>query len=465
MNNSKKNNYTLKILKMAAPMAGTRWVNMLSYFIGMMFASHLGHTVLAALALINVTYIFLYVVGLSILYSLGVVAAQYYGARRFEDIGRVFQQAVLLSLIITVPIAICYYHVGGILKFLDQSPQLLPYVTTFFHYSILGIFPMYLQVLLQQLYFAVEKQSIVIRCNVIALIIYLPITYALIHGWGSIPSLGIKGFAYSQILLSLLNCILLLWYLYRAPTFQRLKLFHKHIGSSFHHMKKLLQVGWPMIIQFSGEIFIFFIFTLMIGHSSSGHFTAIKNQLSAFQIVVQWQGMFIVPMFGVTEAISILIGHAAGAKRPDEMKPLVTSTVKIIAGLCLIASFIYLLIPDTLARIYAQKATQLNSETLIIVRTLFQVATLALLFDALRNIFTGALRGLHDTQYAMWAGTVIMYGIALPLGYWFVKVQHGGIQYYLVAYTITFIIGAGLVYRRWIQQQRKFQQLVTQPGA
>ena len=118
---------------MAAPMAGTRWVNMLSYFIAMMFASHLGHTVLAALALINVTYIFLYVVGLSILYSLGVVAAQYYGAKQFEDIGRVFQQAVLLSLIITVPIAICYYHVGGILQFLDQSPQLLPYVTTFFH--------------------------------------------------------------------------------------------------------------------------------------------------------------------------------------------------------------------------------------------------------------------------------------------------------------------------------------------
>jgi multidrug resistance protein, MATE family len=465
MKSLSNHHYLKKILKMAIPMAGTRWVQMLTYFAGMVFAGNLGHTVLASLALINVTFILFYVIGMSMLFSLGVVAAQHYGAKNYHAIGRVFQQALLLTFIITIPISLCFYYADSILKLLGQNPHLMPYITAFFHAALIGVFPMFLVVMIQQLCFAVETQHIVIKCNTITFIIYLPVAYSLIHGWGFVPSFGVKGLAYSLIFSNLLNCSLILYYLYKKPFFKAFGLFKRHAGSSIHHMKKLFQVGWPIIIQFSGEVLIFFIITLMIGYSSTGNLTTVKNQLSAFQIVVQWQGLFIVPMFGVTEAISILIGHAAGAKKPDDMPPLLNTTLKIIAMLCVIVSMLYLIIPDTLAKLYAQKNTALNQQTLTIIRSLFQIATVSLLFDALRNIITGALRGLHDTQYAMWAGTIVMYGITLPLGYWFVKVLHKGIQFYLVAYTIAFIIGAGLVYRRWIQQQRKFQQLITNPGS
>ena len=72
----KSKKHTRTVLSLALPMAGTRLINMLTYFIGMALAGHLGINALAACALINSTYIFLFVVGMSVLFDVGVVISQ-----------------------------------------------------------------------------------------------------------------------------------------------------------------------------------------------------------------------------------------------------------------------------------------------------------------------------------------------------------------------------------------------------
>mgnify|MGYP001165317153 CR=1 FL=1 len=445
----KSKKHTRTVLSLALPMAGTRLINMLTYFIGMALAGHLGINALAACALINSTYIFLFVVGMSVLFAVGVVIAQVYGAKEYRQIGEIFQQSIILCILIFIPLSICFYHTDQILLALGEQKDLMPYVHDFFTTMAWGGFPVFLLVVLQQVCFAIKKQSLVIRTNLISFAAFVPVAYALIHGTALHSSFGIRGLAYSVIFSCSLNSVLILFALITNPIYKRYAFFDLHDHRQLKQIKKLFKVGWPMMIQFSSEVLIFAIIAILIGKIGT-------VELSAFQIAIQWQGLSIVPIFGITEAISILIGHAAGARNPEDMNHLLKATLSLICYLCLFVSLIYLLFPQTLAMIYGVTGHSQNAIAIRkTVKMFFLTCIFSLFFDAIKNIITGALRGLHDTQYAMWINTVTTFCITLPLGYWMVNINGWPVAFYFVAYSVAFLIASIMMHLRWKSMYQK----------
>ena len=449
-----------RIISMAAPMAGTRLMTMLTYFIGMLIASHLGSQVIAACALINITKVLFYVIGMSVLFAVGVVAAQRFGAQDHCAVGEIFQQALILCVIISLIIGCCYYFMDVFLRHLHQDISLLPAVRAFYHTAIWGILPEFLLVVCQQICFAVKRQRLVITCNILTFICFLPIAYLLIHGiqptdWlGSATgihthSLGVKGLAYALIFSATFNVLILLCVMKLDRRFLAYQLFFVHRHKALRHIRKLMQVGWPMCIQFTAEVLIFTIIGLLMGQYGT-------SALAAFQVVVQWQGLFIVPIFGISDAISILVGHAAGAEKVDDLHPILRATLLLVGGLSALVLISYVSFPTQLARWYGVPGNA--TQTLQLVTLFFQCAALGLFFDAIRDIIIGALRGLHDTQYAMWVSTLALYGVTLPLGYLLVNLWHWGEQYYFLCYAFGFALAIVFLYPRWVKMVNVWQK-------
>jgi multidrug resistance protein, MATE family len=444
--------YFPRIINMAAPIAGTRLINMLTGFVGMLIAAHLGKTIFAACALINIAYIFFFVVGISLLYAIGVVAAQMVGAKNNASVGATFQQGTLLAILISVPIGICFYNMDHILLALGQKAVLMPYIRQYYLTAVWGVIPSFFLVVLQQICFATDNQRLVIYCNIICFFIFIPIAYCLILGLNIQPdvpwvgglhfkSLGINGLSLAFNISNFMNTILLLFLVYKLKRFQPYKLFSKHAHTGLVHLRKLFQVGWPMTIQFSSEIMIFTVIGLFMG--SFG-----ESTLMAFQVVIQWEGLAIIPVFGISDAIGILIGHQAGAKQYDELNITLNATFVLIGGIMFAVMLCFIFMPDQLAIIYGVKPS--DTVTLHIVRVFFYCMCSGIFLDTLRNSIAGALRGLHDTQYTMWTCTLTLYGITLPLGYFCVNIMHWGPQFYFIAYTIAFATGIALLYPRWL---------------
>jgi multidrug resistance protein, MATE family len=454
--------YFPRIINMAAPIAGTRLINMLTGFIGMLIVAHLGKIVFAACALINIAYIFFFVVGISLLYAIGVVAAQMVGAKNESNVGAAFQQGTVLAILVSIPIAICFYYMNDILHLLGQKDILIPYIKQYYRPAIWGVIPGFILIVLQQICFATENQRLVIYCNIISFFIFLPIAYCLILGihlkpdlaWVGglhIQSLGVAGLAWAFNLSYFINTLLLLSLMFKLKRFDAYKLFSRHSHTGLLHLRKLFQVGWPITIQFSSEIMIFTIIGLLMG--SFG-----ESTLMAFQVVIQWEGLAIVPVFGISDAIGILISHQAGAKKYNELNVMLNATFILVGGLILAVALCFILLPNQLAMIYGVKAN--DHTTLHLVRLFFYCLCGGIFLDTLRNNIVGALRGLHDTQYAMWISTLTLYGITLPLGYFCVSMMHWGVQYYFIAYTIAFAVAICLLYPRWLVMVKR--QLSTE---
>ncbi len=72
------------VVNLALPMAGSRLIQMLSGFIGMLMLARLGHSILAASMLMTSTQVTIIVIFISLLFSMSVVVGQAYGAKKIR---------------------------------------------------------------------------------------------------------------------------------------------------------------------------------------------------------------------------------------------------------------------------------------------------------------------------------------------------------------------------------------------
>ena len=445
-------NLVKRIVKLALPMAGSRLIQMLSGFVGMLMLAHLGHQVLAAGALMTSTLITIIVVAISILFSISVVVGQAYGARKLFEIGTIVQQGSILALLLSIPVMILFWFVNHILLWAHQLPNLVHYIRQYFHALEWGVPAFMVLSCLQQTCYGMLKQRLVIILNVICLLIFIALAYVLIFGKLSFSSYGVGGLAYALDIQGWLNIGLLLLSFYFIDDFKPLELFKKRNHEGWLYMRQLFQIGWPMSLQFGGELFAFFMISIMVGWLGT-------TALAAMQVVQQCFLLFIVPMFAIAEATGILVSQSLGSKRLGEVKHIANICIITALSLVVIFSLIFILFPKVLASFYINIHDPENAVVLHLIVTLFFIMAFALIFDTVRNIASGALRGFYDTRFAMWTGLIIVWVIGLPLGYSLAFPVHLGVIGFQIGNAAAFFIGALAVVWHWRQKlRREFQR-------
>ncbi len=126
------------VVNLALPMAGSRLIQMLSGFIGMLMLARLGHSILAASMLMTSTQVTIIVIFISLLFSMSVVVGQVYGAKKYDEVGAILQQGCILALILSIPLIILFLVADRILLALGQLPELVIYVKHYFRALIWG---------------------------------------------------------------------------------------------------------------------------------------------------------------------------------------------------------------------------------------------------------------------------------------------------------------------------------------
>ena len=81
------------VVNLSIPMAGSRFLQMFSGFLGMMMVAHLGKQVLAACALINATLSAILLIFISIVFAVSFVIGNTVGAKQYDAVGVLAQQS------------------------------------------------------------------------------------------------------------------------------------------------------------------------------------------------------------------------------------------------------------------------------------------------------------------------------------------------------------------------------------
>lgn len=436
------NQATKKIVPLALTMAGTQFLTVASGFLCMIMLSRLGHQVLAASALMISTQVAIMVIGMSLLFSLSLMVGHAYGAKNFSAIGNFMQIGWTLALILSIPMMTLFWFISPILLHFGQPPQLIPIVQQFFHTYIFAVLPFLIAICNQQLCFGTHQQRIVVVTSMLSIVVLLTVAYILIFGKLGAPALGVAGLGYAMTAQGWFSVIFMFIVLSKRESFKKFDLFSYRVHKNWGNLRQMFKIGWPMSLQMSAEMVCLFVTAIMVGWIGT-------NALAAYQIVNQFMFLIVVPVFALSQASGIAVGQARGAQQFSEIKNLGYASMRIALIWSFTAALLFILFPRLLASFYINIHDPNNAVTLNITIWVFLIMAFSQTFDSLRNVMTGALRGLFDTRYPMLIGILALWIIGIPLSYTFAFVLHWGIYGIALGTATGMLCGAVLILWRW----------------
>lgn len=430
-----------KIIGFSLPMVGQRLVIATNGFVGMLMIARLGHAQMAAGALVTSVYTMLFVIATSIIYSIGVIGGQLYGAKKYLELGKILRQAWLLGVVIGVMLTLSLWYISPILLLFKQDKHLVLLTQNYFHVLAWGALPLMILFTSSQFMVSVSKPTVSLFLSVMSIVVTLIPAYGLVFGKLGLPAVGMTGVALAITMKNYIICGVALIYLIFSKYCKKFEIFKFVSDQGFYYFKRLLQVGVPISIQFAAELSAFCMGTFMMGWLG-------QTVLAAWQVVLQLNVMAVMVPFGISQASGVLVGHAVGEQQLQQTRVLSYAAISIGLFCALIISAAYLIIPKVLIGFYINVHQLVNAKLVHIAVLLMAIGAISQFFDAARNIATGALRGFHDTKVPMWVGILATWIISLPIGYFCAFILHWGPVGLSCGFMIGFFIGVVLIMKR-----------------
>jgi MATE family multidrug resistance protein len=204
------------------------------------------------------------------------------------------------------------------------------------------------------------------------------------------------------------------------------------------------------------EIGSFLVTTLMVGWISVA---ALEMQ----QVTTRYLMLLVIPLVGFSQAATIVISRQFGARNTDEVR----STGWFYTGLGLTYAFgillLFLLFPKQLIGVFIHYTPEAEA-TFHTLSILLVVVAIGQIFDSVRNIITGALRGLLDSKYPMLVSILMIWGVGIPLAYFMGFTLDYGLIGMAIAHNLTMAIGAAVLFVRFQSKVRGLSQTDRMPS-
>jgi MATE family multidrug resistance protein len=176
------------------------------------------------------------------------------------------------------------------------------------------------------------------------------------------------------------------------------------------HVKLLVKFGWPLALQYGGEIAVLTVATYFIGQLD-------YRYLAAQQVSSQFRIISMMIPFGIAQASSIMVSRELAVKNNSQAYEVGCLAFKLGLMIMIISSLLCVIFADKIIALYISK-TSANQSVITLAKFFLYVAAVSQLFDTIKIISGGILRGYGDTLIPMALGLFSLALIGLPLGYY-----------------------------------------------
>jgi len=402
----------------------------------------LGKNALAAGALLTSTQTTVLMFTWSIMFAIGVMVARTHGEKDPIKVGRITREGLLLGLIMAIPMSVLIWFFPHILMMLHQPPAVVKLTHGYFHGLALGLLPSIWVVAYGQFAVGISRPKIMLAWACLNMPATILLGYLLIFGHWGFPAMGIAGFAYATSIVWWMLAIGLTIYFHYHKSFSQYHLLNFKDTWPLQYCMRLFQIGWPISIQFGAELMAWVLRTIMMGWFG-------VEVLAAQQIVMQIMILVLMFPIAVSQAAGVLVGQSLGRKEYYMTSRYGYSSVTIGGVFLLFIGCFYWFAPKLLMSSFINVSDPKNHVVVYFGMLLFFLGGFSQIFDGIRNIFTGALRGFQDTKMPMLVGLFVIWVIALPLGYMLGFVFHLGPAGVYGAFPLGVAIGAFILWRRF----------------
>ena len=419
-----------RLAKLAAPIfIETLLIMMLGAVDTIMLSRHSDNSV-AAVGVVNQIIMLTFLVFEVINLGTSVLCSQYLGARLEKKVVQVVGVSLLVNLLVGGIISLILFTMARtILQWMGLGPELM--ADGMDYMRIVGAFAFFqaISLTLSASLRSANKAIYPMLVTVVVNILNIIGNYSLIFGKFGCPELGVEGAAISTAFSRGVSMVIL-FVIHRFP----LAYFRPF---PFIELKNLMRVGLPSAgeqLSYSSSQVVITFFINMLGVEALATRTYCVN-------IIMFVYLFSISM---AQGGAICIGHLIGEKKPHAAFLLGKYVMKKSVMITLILSGI-------IAASGHAILSWLTSNPEII-----RMGVIVLLIDVVLeigrpiNIFaTNALRAAGDVNYPFYVGLVVMWSVAVGIGYLFGIYWAWGICGMWVAFALDENIRGIIFVRRW----------------
>mgnify|MGYP001150591035 CR=1 FL=1 len=267
----------------------------------------------------------------------------------------------------------------------------------------------------------------------------------LILGWGSLPSLGVRGAALAQVLGNTAGLVLQQYIFLTGRA--RIHIRLAELGFDRHMMGRILRLALPAAVErFMPNLARTIMLALIAAWGTA--------TLAGYNVTTRVFSLTMMASMGLGAVAPTLVGQNLGAQQPERAE----RSAWAVAGVAM-SLVVPLLIPLTL--LAPQAIALFNTEPAVIAAGTHCLRVMATgqAFMSLGMIIAMSLRGAGDTLSPMLISTGTLWLVQIPLAYGLPQVAGWGTTGLWLALTITPIVSAGAMSLRFRQGRWKMRRI------
>ena len=377
--------------------------------------------------------------GLSV--GANVLVAQLWGARRLKDAGEAAVHLIGLGLMISVLLGATGILINRpAMVALGAEPdvitQAVPYSNIIFLLVPFTILIHVLSSILQGTGDTKTPMYALIGVN----IVHILVAYPLIYGkWGA-PAWGIEGAAWAVGIAESLGAGYLLW---SCRTI---------LARSMAIRFDLIRSTWQIGASVSGErvvqqVGVMFYTKMVLSYGTAAY--------AAHQVGLSIESFSFLPGYGFAIAAATMVGQSIGAGKYVRAKLENWEANRLAAAGMAVMGVLFFLFPHTLMRGFTQDDAVVELGTQFL-----RIAAFMQIPLALTMVLAGSLRGAGDTRFIMWATTMGMWGVRVPLAYILGVWLQLGVVYVWGAIIVDWSVRMGLLLWRYQSERWRAIQVI-----
>ena len=280
-----------------------------------------------------------------------------------------------------------------------------------------------------------------IACNAVA-------DYALMFGHWGFPALGVVGAGAATSGAYLIMVFAILGVIVWDRRLSQYEITLRFWRPDWPRFFEIVGLGLPIGLGPAAETGLFSAASMIMGRIGT-------LELAAHQIAMQCVAIAFMLPLGLSQATTVRIGLAVGARNPAGVGR--AGWTSFAFGACIMAmtGAAFLLLPESIAGLYLDEAQSDAAAVLALAAVYLTFAALFQVFDGAQIIAQGTLRGLKDTRIPMLIAFFSFWVVGAPLCLWLgLATPLGGMGVWIGLAT-SLAVNAALLTMRFRRHERR----------
>lgn len=410
------------IFLLSVPMVLEMLMESIFAVVDIFFVSGLGPGAVATVGLTESLMTLVYAIGIGFSMSTTAVISRRIGEKLPERASVAAVQAIILgigsSVIFMVP-GILFPK--EILLLMGATPQVAEQGYGYTQTMLAGNVVIMLLFIINAIFRSAGDAATAMRVLIVANSLNIVLDPCLIYGWGPFPELGLTGAAVATNIGRGVAVIYQFWLLFSGK--ERIKIARQQIRIEVETIVSLIRLSLGGIGQF-------LIATLSwVGLMRiMAHFGDIT--LAGYTIAIRIIVFSILPSWGMSNAVSTLVGQNLGAGKPERAERAVWFTGIANALFMTLIAILFQLIPETLVRLFIADPDVIAAGVLAL-----RIISVGYFFYAFGMVMVQAFNGAGDTTTPTIVNFICFWVMEIPLA-WFLA-MHTNLEASGVFWSIT----------------------------